>query len=128
MVIVVLPLDSTIAPTFYSSYAGAVFELTPSNTSDLASVSIDQNDIGDVNGCLAFDDAGLNHASTASHVTFDQVDAFNEDALFLEVDVNHFASSTFVFTGHHENGVPFFDLVRHFLSSTELLVPTKRCG
>src|SRR3954447_7609361 len=114
---------------------GALVELRPGPSGDavaaatladdpdarpLLGLGVDELDVGDVDGSLALDDAGLDlrGVGEGALMALDDVDALDADPLLLGVDLQDLAGLTAVLAADHDDFVIGTDLEAHAQSTS----------
>ena len=81
-----------------------------SDTSRLIASGANELDFANVKGHFLRDDAAVGNLETGLAVTFDLIDAFDDDFAVGGESGNDFALFTFILTGEDLNGIAFFDV------------------
>jgi hypothetical protein len=87
----------------------ATFQKSETNPGWVVALSAQQHHIGDMDGCLSFDDAGLPHLPDGSHMPLNHIDALDDYPLILGVGKAYFAFLPSVLAGNYQYGIILSD-------------------
>jgi hypothetical protein len=90
-------------------YLLATFQKSEANPGRVVALGAQQHHIGDMEGCLSLDDAGLPRLPDGSHVLLNHVDALDDYPLVLGVGKAYFAFLPPVLAGNYQYGIVLSD-------------------